>query len=166
LKIQATHDLPCSADTFWDLYFDDDYNGGLDRELNLAENTVLERRDDGDITHMKVRIAPAREIPAAVRKVLRSATLAYYEHRDLDLSRGHMDWRVTHDAVSSRRLHCEGVLDVIPAGEGRCRRVLDGVIDVRIPVVGRFIEKAIATDVVRCYDVAADFLPRWLEQQR
>ena len=166
LKIQATHDLPCAARTFWDLYFDDDYNGGLDRELNLAENQVLERDDDGDITRMKVRVAPAREVPAAVRKVLPSATLAYNEHRVLDRRRGHLDWRVTHDAVGPKRLRCEGVLDVIPTGEESCRRVLDGEIKVRIPLVGRFIEKAIATDVVRCYDVAADFLPRWLERQR
>jgi hypothetical protein len=165
VKIQATHDLPCSVETFWELYFDEAYNAAVDRELDLGENQVLSREDDGDLVRMTVRVAPRREIPRAVRKVLRSATLAYTEHRELDRSRSHLAWRVTHEAVGPRRLDCSGVLRVEARGDDRCRRVLDGAIDVRIPMVGRFIEKAIATDVVRCYDVAAAFLPRWLESR-
>ena len=163
MKIEATHDLPCSVQTFWDLYFDEAYNRALDSELDLAENHILEREDDGDVVRMTVRIAPKREVPAAVRKVLRSATLAYYETRVLDRSQSRITWNVTHDAVGPKRLDCRGVLKVRATSDATCRRVLDGVIVVRIPVVGRFVEKAIASDVVRCYDVAASFLPRWLE---
>jgi len=165
VKIQATHDLPCSVETFWELFFDEAYNAAVDRELDLAENQVLAREDDGDIVRMTVRVAPRREIPAAVRKVLRSATLAYTEHREIDLAASRLAWRVTHEAVGPRRLICDGDLRVEPLGPDHCRRILGGAIQVRIPVVGRFIEKAIASDVVRCYDVAAAFLPRWLESR-
>jgi len=107
------------------------------------------------------RLTPRREVPRAVQKMVKSATLGYVEERLYDADRSCIDWKALHGALG-RRFHCQGQFRVEPEGDGS-RRVLEGEIRVRILGVGKLIEKTIASDVERTYDVSARFIARWLE---
>lgn len=162
MKIYASHHLPCPPETFWRLYFDDEYKEALDREMDLAEHVILEDTPRGDRRLIRARITPRREVPRAVQKVIKSATLGYEEERLYDAQRSQIDWKALHAALGSR-FHCQGLFRVDPEGDG-CRRVLEGEIRVKILGVGKLIERGIASDVERTYDVAARFIARWLEE--
>lgn len=162
VKIYASHHLPCSVETFWRLYFDDEYKEALDREMDLAEHVILEDVPRGDRRFIRARLTPNREIPKAVQKVFRSATLSYVEERLYDADRSRIDWTALHDMLG-KRFRCSGQFSVQPEGDGS-RRILDGSIEVKILGVGRLIEKTIASDVERTYDVSARFIGRWLEE--
>ncbi len=165
MEIQAIHVLPCSAERFWQLYFDDACTRALQDALDLARCDVLEQERRGDLVVMRVHIAPRREVPAAVRRVLRDATLAYDEIREIDVGRGLLRWRAEHPMLG-RRFACSGTVGVHPEGDARCRRVLDGRIRVHVPGVGRLIERSVAADVGRSYDTSARFIARWIEEER
>ena len=164
MKIQATHDLPCSADTFWELYFDDGYKTALDQHLALAEHRILAEEQQEDRLIISAHIVPERDIPAPIRKILRGATLSYDERRIYDARRSQIDWRASNGLVGDR-MRCEGSLVVQPTGPDSCRRVLDGFIEIHLPVVGRLMERGIAADVVGSYDRAAEFLTRWVRER-
>jgi Protein of unknown function (DUF2505) len=161
VKIYASHHLPCTPETFWRLYFDDAYREALDREIGLAEHVILSDEPRGDKRFIRARLTPRREVPRAVQKMVKSATLGYVEERLYDADRSRIDWTALHGALG-RRFHCQGLFRVEREGDGS-RRVLEGEIRVSILGVGKLIEKTIASDVEGTYDVSARFIARWLE---
>src|SRR4051812_12637780 len=82
--------LPCSADTFWKLFFDDSYSRALFLdELKFKEFSVLERTE----TSRKIRVVPTVKLPGPLQKLV-GDSFAYEEHGTLDRARNEWTWRI------------------------------------------------------------------------
>ncbi len=161
MKILADHEFPCTPEAYWRWNFDDEYNRALDRELELTEHRILSERQDGPRRVVRARITPKRDVPPAVRKWMKNATLAYEEERVFDPERSRLDWQAFYGLLGER-FTCAGYVSVEAVGSDACRRILDGDVRVRVLGLGRLIEKGIATDVQRTYDQSAVFIRRWM----
>jgi hypothetical protein len=73
-------------------------------------------------------------------------------------------WRSTHEmsvrwraipSVLGDRIRIEGVVRIEPLDDQACLRVLDGEVEVRIPVLGGMLERILASAAVEAYGKSA-----------
>ena len=99
---------------------------------NLHEYRELERRDEGDAIYRRLLGRP--ELPAALAMLVAriapgAGPPSYVEEQWRSKSRMEVRWRM-QPSVLPDRSRIEGTLRVEPLDAERCRRVLDGVVEV------------------------------------
>jgi hypothetical protein len=157
MKLHCEHEIPLSADAFWDVLHAPRYEALVAEGANLHEYRELERRDEGDAIYRRLLGRP--ELPAAltmlVARIAPEAGMpSYVEEQWRSKSRMEVRWRM-QPSVLPDRSRIEGTLRVEPLDAERCRRVLDGVVEVDLFGIGRLVEKAVVSAVVDAYARAA-----------
>ena len=105
---------------------------------------VLDRREDGGLFHLAVRFRFTGHLSPAVTAVLDPARLSWVEESVHDLAQHTVTFIMKPDNYADR-LRSEGSARYEPEGEGTCRRVVEGDVVVRVPLVGRSVEGAIVS---------------------
>ena len=62
------------------------------------------------------------------------------------------------------KIACDGTSRVVPTATG-CERIIEGTIQVAVPLVGGAVERQIVGEISRSYERAADVLRRHLERK-
>jgi hypothetical protein len=141
------------------LYFDEAFNIALCQAVGL-HRTLVSRDDGGDRIRRVVRVAPERELPGAVAKLLGATRLEYTETIDYAWGSGRGTWS-TQMAVMSDKVDSRGTFGFAASGDGVVR-VIEGDVTVRVPLIGGAIEKGVVAEVCSGYDKAAEFTRKWL----
>jgi hypothetical protein len=151
--------LPCSVETFWKTFLDENYTRTLFlEELQFREVEFLERTD----TSRKIRVVPKINLPGALQKLV-GDSFAYEEHGTLDRGKNEWTWRMVprKEIVATRgRVRLEAV------GEGQCRRNDEVTIEGKIFGLGGVIESTAEKEVRASWAKEAAFMTRWLEKQK
>jgi hypothetical protein len=149
-----------TLEQFEKLYFDEEFNIAMCKDNNLAR-TVLKRESDDEKLHRELRIGPDRELPAALKKVLKSDRLEYTEKLDYRWGSNRASWE-TIPSVFANKVDARGsiVFREVPGG---VLRIADGVIKVKILGVGGVVEKLVIADVEKSFTNAATFTQRWID---
>jgi hypothetical protein len=143
------------------LYFDEAFNIALCQAVGL-HRTLVSRDDQGGRIRRVVRVAPERELPAPVAKLLGSPRLEYTETIEYAWGSGRGTW-ATQMAVMTDKVDSRGSFGFAPSATG-VLRTIEGDVTVRVPLLGGTIEKAVVAEVSSGYDKAADFTRQWLRQ--
>lgn len=160
-RIQAQHVFDCDTETYWTLFWDPRYDAILQSKA-AYEREIFDDRTEGSVRTWRARVTPDRELPGMVKKLLGTDKLIYEQHNRLDMAQGVLEWRVV-PAVMGDKIDCKGVIRLTPEGSGRCRRVVDGQIEVKVFGVGGRIEKAIVDNVMASYNNAAEAVHEYLK---
>jgi hypothetical protein len=156
VKLHCAHEIPLSADAFWQIIHSPEYEARVAEAVGLRAYRELERREEPEAVYR--RIGVEADLPdalgALVRRVGFDAPAGYVEEQWRSRSRREVRWRMT-PAVLADRARVEGVVKVEPRGARRFRRVLDGDVRVDVFAVGRLIERAAIGIVVDAYAKAA-----------
>ena len=162
MKIELAQHFDTDPDTFWKLFFDEDYNEALFRDaIKAKERTVLSLEEKGDHIERRVRVTPDEQIPAAVQKIIGGDT-TYIEHTTH--RRGSNEAQVTVEMPAERlksKFSFSSVIRVEPDGKG-IKRTLAGELKVKIPLMGGTIEKHVAEGIKRNDLKAAEYMRNWL----
>lgn len=145
------------------LYFDEAFNIELCKATHL-ERHLVRREEKGGKLERLVRIAPEREIPAPVAKVLGSGKLEYAEHITYELGKYRAHWR-TEPAVLRDKIESQGTFVFEKTASG-VKRIVDGQISVKIFGLGAVIERFVVADVERSYDKASEFTQKWIDEHQ
>jgi hypothetical protein len=128
----------------------------IDPELDakLAQMTQSTREHisettEGDVIVRKVRYSSGNPAFANVAKLLGTDRVTYEQHLRIDMARMHVDWQMVHPAVGDR-LKAEGSFCVVPHPEGS-ERVVEGVVEVRIPLIGGTMEGKVVEFIRKMY---------------
>jgi Protein of unknown function (DUF2505) len=151
--------LPCSADTFWKTFLDENYTRALFiDELGYRELTVLERTD----TSRKLRVVPKINLPGPLQKLV-GDSFGYEEHGTLDRAKNQWTWRMVpkKEIVASR-----GTLRIEPVGDAQCRRHDEVIVEGKIFGLGGIIESTAEKEVRASWAKENAFLARWLETHK
>ncbi len=143
MKLYVENHLPIDATSAWDVFESDEYKQRL-REQTKIQQEVLETRTEGDIEIRRIRTEPDRELPSMVASALGTKKLSYVQTNRFDRAAGRMEWTVEMDGLRDR-VEVRGVTTCVPDGEG-CKRVIDGEITVKVPMIGRQIEKRVVAN--------------------
>jgi Protein of unknown function (DUF2505) len=110
----------------------------------LGRPEVLERREDGSVVHLAVRFRFTGHLSPAVAKVVDPAKLSWVEESDHDVEQHTVTFHMKPDNYADR-LRFEGSSRFEEDGDGRTRRLSEGDVVVRVPLVGRAVEGAIVS---------------------
>lgn len=161
VKLYVRHTFPCDPETFWRMYWDDDFDAMMRRE-STVERELLEQREVGGVLIRRVRFTPQRELPGPAAKVLGSKKLIYEQENRWDREASRMNWRVV-PTVLPGKLDAKGTFVVKPAAGG-CEQIVDGEITVNVMFIGGQIEKAVVAEVEQSYDKMAVVAREWLQK--
>lgn len=159
MEIRISHTFPCSARVYWETAWDPAFEKELRSEAEV-DFTILEERTEGNRNVMRTRISPRRELPLIAQKALGQTRFSYVQEVESDNTTYTTRWKVVSD-ILPEKLRCSGVSRVVETGGG-CERVIEGTIDVSIPLVGGAVERQIVAEIERSYERAADVVRRHL----
>lgn len=153
--------IPLDADAFWSVIHGPEYEALVAEALGLHEYGELDRREERDAVYRRIRVSP--ETPAALRVLLRRAagvdSLSYVEEQWRSRTRREVRFRMV-PSVLAERSRIEGTVRVEPRTDATCTRILEGVVEVGLPIVGGLLERAIVANTVDGYGKSAAVVER------
>lgn len=156
MKLHCAHEIPLSADAFWEIIHSPEYEARVAGAIGLRAYREIERREEPDAIYRRIEVEA--DLPdalgALIRRVGLDAPAGYVEEQWRSRTRRVVRWRMT-PTVLADRARIEGVVKVEPRGARGCLRVLDGDVRVGVFAVGRLIERAAVAIVVEAYAKAA-----------
>jgi hypothetical protein len=110
----------------------------------LGRPEVIARREVGSVVHLSVRFRFTGNLSPAVTRVVDPAKLSWVEESAHDLEHHTVTFHMRPDNYADR-LRFEGSYRFEPVGDRQTRRVAEGEVVVRVPIVGRAVEGAIVS---------------------
>jgi hypothetical protein len=126
-------------------------------KVGLAE--LLDQHRDGDTVVRRVRYHFAGELSSAVRRVIDPARLVWIDESTYDHRSRTAGFRLLPEHYQDR-FRCSGSYRLAEESGG-CRRLVEGELTVRYPLVGRAVEQAIVSGLREHLDDEAGLLRRW-----
>lgn len=127
---------------------------------NLGEPEVLSREVDGDQVRLRVRYRFTGALSPAARAVLDPSRLTWVEESHHDLATRHVRFRLVADHYADR-FRGAGDYRFRPDGGGTIREAT-GEIEVRTPLVGRRVERAIVSGLEDHLEDEVAIVDRWV----
>lgn len=115
---------------------------------------------DGPVVSQQVRYRFTGELAPAVTAVVDPGRLTWVEHMTFDRRRHRGEHRIVPEHYGGR-LRCTYTTQLLEAGAGT-RRLTEGELRVRFPLVGGRVERAIVSGLVEHAELEAEVLSRWL----
>jgi hypothetical protein len=160
MRFSLRHSFACTPDQLWALTEDP----AFEQELAQATSTTRELVEDttrAGVRVRRIRITAHREIPAVMQKAIGSDRISYEQRTERPTDgQGPLRWSI-HPTVLQGRFRAEGVTRVVVTPQG-CDRVIEGEIEIRVPLVGSTMEKKLVDDVQASYTRAAEVIRRRL----
>jgi hypothetical protein len=163
MEIRLSHRFPCSPSAYWDYTREPAFEAQVRSEAEV-DYALLESRDNGAHNFTRARVSPRKELPALAQKAMGQARLSYVQEIDADSEKFTTRWKVVSDFMSDK-VRCQGSSRVVATPDG-CERIIEGSIDVSVPIIGGQIEKQIVGEISRSYERAADVLRRFIQERR
>ena len=143
-KFKMVHRYDVDVETWVYIVFNtapEDEDNLLELE-NLQEREEIERFEDERYVKTRVRYFAVGFIPKQVRHILKPDMLSWIEEAVFDKQENFWTWNIVPHFFK-KHIKCRGKMSVVPDGPGRCKRVTDGYLDIRIPVFSDFAERLI-----------------------
>lgn len=164
VKITLTHEFDCTPEAFWKLFLDKDFNTALYLDvLGFPEFRIIEQTETDTQATRKVVGQPKMNMPAPVMKLLGSG-FRYTEEGKLDKKAGLWSWKMTPSTLADK-LRNDGSFRVEAAGDRRCRRVTEIVIEAKIFGVGGMVESNTEKTMRDGWDRSAVFMNKWIAEK-
>jgi hypothetical protein len=162
LEFTVTHEIHCSADRFWELFFDSAFTQEMIVDgLGFASCDIDDVEVVGHERRREMRVVPKLDIPAAVAKLL-GPKLGYTERGTFDEQTRVWDHHLRLSVLSDR-IRMGGKVRAEAAGEGRCRRIADLWCEAKILGLGKMVEKAAEKNMRDGWGRSAAWINAWLE---
>lgn len=156
-----------TLEKFVEIYYSEPFNEAVATVSGLKSRKLVEERvDDAGIRHRRVRMEPAVTLPGPVQALADKlaggkAAITYDEVTEYDTAKHTARFRMDHKAMD--RVRFEGTIRFLVDGDG-VRRVIDGVVEVKAPLVGGIVERFIESETQKGYVKIAAFLQKWLDE--
>jgi len=123
-RFTLEHDIHCSAEQFWKVFFDEQFNKSLFlEELGFPEYVILEQTEGEQGVRRRVRGKPKMNVPKPIAKLLGSS-FSYEEAGRFDAATGKWHWELFPSSLAGK-LRSEGTVRVEAIGDDRCRRIAE-----------------------------------------
>jgi Protein of unknown function (DUF2505) len=151
--------FPASLDAVEAALLDDAFLARMAELPKLGAPQLLDRRDEGRLVHRRIRHRFTGSLSSAVRRVIDPGRLTWVEESTTDLGTHRTEFRVVPDHYREL-LRCRAVIELLADGQST-RRVTEGTVDVRVPVVGGRAERAIVSGLGEHAEAEVEVFRRW-----
>jgi len=160
VRFRIEQRFPGDVDAVEEALLDPAFLEALGRLPKLGSPRLLDRRDDGSLVHRRVHYRFAGELSPAVTAVVDPARLTWIEESTLDRRTHRTTFRILPEHYPDR-LRSSGSFTLTADGPATTR-VAVGEIDVRFPLVGGRVEKAIVSGLREHAAIEEGVLADWL----
>jgi hypothetical protein len=144
-----------------DAFVDPGLLAELGRLPQLGRPELLSQTDDGDTVRQEIRYTFVGRLSPAVTRVVDPERLTWVEHSELDRRTHRTSFAIRPDHYADR-LSCEGTATVASVN-GSTRRVVEGDLRVRFPLVASKVERAIVSGLRAHASAEARVVQAWLD---
>jgi hypothetical protein len=129
----------------------------LDKMPAFRSRDLVDKKENGDgSTTWRFKVVAGGDVPSSVRKVMSEDMLTWHEDTRFVPAEHTIYWTIVPLAAKAQSLlESKGIWKLIPNGKGT-KRVIEGQITVKVPLVGRVVEQYLANELKRNYDVEPD----------
>jgi hypothetical protein len=164
MRFAITQELPGAADVVIATLLDPAFLAGLGELPNLAPPTVLDQTRSGDVVVQRVHYRFVGSLSSAVTRVIDPAKVSWVDEVTYDLADRRATFRIIPDHYGDK-LRCHGTYTFEEQTASTVRRV-EGELSVRVPLVGRMVERAIVGGLTEHIETEASLLTEWLDARR
>ncbi|MBX3191937.1 MAG: DUF2505 family protein [Labilithrix sp.] len=155
------HDLDCSTERFWKLFFDKEFNETLFKALEFPEWKLLDVKEtDKEIVRV-VRATPKMEAPGPVAKFFGSS-FGYDEEGRFDKATEVLKFVVKPNTMADK-LRNEGTVKCEKISDDKCRRVVEIIAEAKVFGVGGLIESSLEKSFRTGWGKSAEFINKWVK---
>jgi Protein of unknown function (DUF2505) len=122
---------------------------------------LIDQQRDGDRIRQRIRYRFTGELSAAVTAVVDRDRLTWVDESDHDLGTHRSEHRIIPDHYGNR-LEASYTSRLEPDGDDGTRRLAEGTVKVRMPLVGGRVERAIVSGLEEHAAAEAALLEHWL----
>lgn len=164
-KFTVTHEINCDVDTFWKVFFDQEFNSDLYlKELGFPEYTTLAQNETETEISRKVHGQPKMDLPGPVAKLLGSG-FSYTEEGAYDKASKLWRWKLTPSTLAEK-MRQVGSVRVEPIGDSKVRRIAALEIECKIFGIGGLIESTAEKQLRDGWDKSAVFMNKYLAAKK
>jgi len=149
MKLHLEHTFDCTPEEYWAMYTDPEFDQRMGN-MSAVERNVLEDTDDGVRGVRRLQYTTRKPLPGPMKKALGAERLTYEQINRLDRSASRIDWEI-RPGVMPDKIQARGHYTAVAHGRG-CRVTVHGDVSVRIPLIGKRIEKAVVDVFERAYE--------------
>lgn len=160
-KVHLSHEINCSPETFWKLYFDPTFTEGVVTEaIKVDDFKILKYEENEREIHRITTGKPRLNAPAAIQKVIGN-NFSYTEEVRFDRKTQIARSKITLSTFTDK-VRNECTLRVEPIGPDRVRRIADAELEVKIFGMGGIMESGMEKQMQEGWTAGAEFTNRWL----
>lgn len=164
-KVHLVHEINCSPEAFWKLYFDPEFTQALLKEAIKVDDVKILKFEETDREIVRVTSGrPRLNVPAAIQKIV-GDNFSYTEEARLDRATQTLRWTIRLSTFTDKTRN-EGVLRVEPLGQGRVRRIADAEVEAKIFGMGGMMESGMEKQMQEGWNAGAEFTNRWLASHK
>jgi hypothetical protein len=160
-ELDVSIDAPLQA--VQQAFLDPDFYRLLGEMPAIDPPQLIERRDEGNLVHLKVRYRLDAPLPAAARRILDPARLTWVDESVVDVAANRTEFRMVPDHYPDR-LSCEGSYELKADGSKTVQH-LKGVLTVHVPLVGSMAERGILRGLQDHLAKEAELLARFVTER-
>jgi hypothetical protein len=157
LKLYCEHRIAREAEDLWTILHTPAFEARLASAIGLSEYTELERDETGEAVYRRIQVVP--NIPGAflslVRRFGAGEKISYIEEQWRSKEERVVRWEMTPSLLADRT-RIEGQIRIEPQDAKGCLRILDGVVEVKLPALGQAVEQAIVRSTLEAYAKSAE----------
>ncbi|MBK6847847.1 MAG: DUF2505 domain-containing protein [Proteobacteria bacterium] len=164
MDLHLEHTFAAAPQRFWSVVLlDPEYQDALYRQLRLhIEHCVIEHEGSGDELRVRreLHLTPDRELPAALRKLVRGTALVK-ERALFDARAGKMTIEIELPVIGAW-VDFHGVYTWREQGPAQLQRNWEAHCHARLPLIGRQIETYLLAEMASSFEQAYRFTCDWL----
>jgi|JI10StandDraft_1071094.scaffolds.fasta_scaffold506405_3 hypothetical protein len=164
-KVHLVHEIHCSPEAFWKLYFDPEFTAALLKEAIKIDDFKILKFEENDREIVRVTTGrPRLNAPAAIQKVI-GDNFSYTEEARFDRATQTLRWQIRLSTFTDKTRN-EGVLRLEPLGPDRVRRIADAEVEAKIFGMGGMMESGMEKQMQEGWAAGAEFSNRWIAAQK
>lgn len=153
MKFSMQHQFECSPERLWEVFQSPAFEALLEERTRVRRETLWKREEGGQEVS-RILCASLREMPAPMAKALGTSNFRFEQENRFDRARDILHWKVI-PTVMADRVEASGTTRVQALSGGGCVRTVEGMMEVRLPLVGKAIEQKLGEQVQQSYEEAA-----------
>ena len=152
--------LPVDAETAWTTILSEDFANQSYAHSDTTRELLSSEERNGTV-FMTVRVTVNKPLPPMAAKVIGGNQLSWIQEQIVDHSQKTMRWKIA--IPKAAKVQAFGSFSVKEDGD-KSLRVVDGDVQVKIPIVGKKAEKHICAQLEESYERSARFTQDWLSR--
>jgi hypothetical protein len=162
-KFTLRHEINCSAEQFWTVFFDKDFNNDLFlKALQFPAYEILEQTETDGVVRRVVRGRPKMNLPKPVMKLL-GDSFGYTEEGSFEPKGKVWSFKMTPSTLAGK-LRNEGTTRVEAIDDTKCRRVAELICEAKVFGLGGLLENTSEAEMTKGWNYSAKYMNRWIAE--